>query len=386
MMSDPSSDESSGKLWTCRVPVVFEVAARSRADAHWMVDDALTGPGRATAPFQDRVILHADGDVEGVLGWAHQADPVPGAEMPRWRQRSVLADLTIVEVLRVIVREELGRPESERALTEPELTQVQLTVAAADRFVTIPDPADPDRDPLFEGHAGEASEILPDGVYEARDIAGQDLRVVVGASRFAGGGRAAASLPAATVDSRTLDEIAGRLSEYTRATPVVEVLEEVSRLVTAAGRDGVNMTELTGARAAGRPSLVSVGVVTWSDEPEVEPTIMIGPRILELTRNAATMVFEEMRDSDAFDGATDFLRSHSEPAQWEHARDVDDWLQALAEVSPYPRVTLTQLPIDGGTDEHNDLLADALTRRATQLQPEDPPVPGPAQPQLRRAL
>jgi hypothetical protein len=384
MMSDPTPNESSGKLWTYRVPVVFEVSARTPADAHRMVDDALTGPGRATAPFQDGAAVRADGDVEGVLGWAHQADPVPSAELPRRRKRSLLADLTTVEILRTLIDQEQGRSGSERTLTEPELTQVQLTVAGADRFVTIPDPAEPDLDLQFGGHAGDAAEILQDGVYEGHDIGGQELRIVVGPSRFAAGGRAAASLPAGNVDSRTLDEIDRRLNQHVRTTAAVDTLEEISRLVTEAGRDGVNTTDVSAARAAGRPSLVSVGVVTWSED--AEPTIMVGPRILEVGRNAATMVFEEIRYSDAFDGATDFLQSHREPAQWEHARDVDDWLRALAEASPYPRVTLTQLPIDGSNDGHNDLLADALARRAAQIRPEDPPVPGPSQPRLRRAL
>jgi hypothetical protein len=347
-----------------------------------MVDDALTMPGRATAPFQDRAVLHADGDVEGVLGWVHQQDTRPLSELPRWQQRPFVADLATVQILRALVDEEHRRAASERTLTDEELTQLQTTLAPADRFIVIPDPNDPDLGPLFEGHAAEAIGVLPDGIYAGRGIGGQELQIVVGPSRFAAGGRAAASLPLVMTGSGTLDPIARRPRDFSSTKPPFPLRE---RLAVTTGRDGMDSGDPAAARlTADRTSSVGVCVITWSDDPEVEPTIMVRRRIVELNRSVATMLYEELRDSNAFQGATEFLKSHTD--DWEDARAVDDWLEALKNATPFPRVTLTQVRVEEGDDSYNHNVADALARRAADLDHDDPPAVGPSTPRLRRAL
>ena len=79
------------------------------------------------------------------------------------------------------------------------------------------------------------------------------------------------------------------------------------------------------------------------------------------------MLHAELAGSDAFHGAQQFLNEHTGPEDWRFAEDVDDWLNALSESTPYPRVTLTQQPLSGGVEGHGRFLAQALAARATQL-------------------
>lgn len=73
-----------GKLWTYRVPVDFDVSARSGPEARRLVDEALTGGAALATPaaVQERQQVRADGDVYGVLGWHHPAQPLPGGIDP----------------------------------------------------------------------------------------------------------------------------------------------------------------------------------------------------------------------------------------------------------------------------------------------------------------
>lgn len=76
------------KLWTYRVPVEFEVSARTRTEARDLVDEALMGDAlpATVAEVQRHQVVTADGDVWGVLGWNYpstratpgvRARPVP---------------------------------------------------------------------------------------------------------------------------------------------------------------------------------------------------------------------------------------------------------------------------------------------------------------------
>lgn len=81
----PATERSAvpeGKLWTYQVPVEFEVSARSASEAQILVDEALTGdPAPATpAVVQQRQQVRPDGDVYGVLGWRHPAQPGTGVD------------------------------------------------------------------------------------------------------------------------------------------------------------------------------------------------------------------------------------------------------------------------------------------------------------------
>lgn len=374
-------EHDPGELWTVKLPVVFQVAARNWADARTILDRALTEGGITDSSVSSRVPYG-----EGILGWSHKEQAALTVDLPRSRYRSYLADLASVEVLRALVGSEQAHGLS-HPLGGAELEQLRMTLAAADRFCVIADPDDPDVDPLFQGHASEAFDTFSDGVYLAHDAAGQEMRIVVGPSRFAPGGRAAASLPAENMDARALDTIELILARHARTTPTVATLQHVSEAMIAAGRDGVRRLELQNpAVAPSRPRTVGVGVIVWSDDQETEPTIIISPRIVQLTREVATMVWEELHQSDAFQGAEDFLVSHLEPADWGGARQVDEWLDALSEAMPFPQVTLTQLPVDGSGEGHQHQLADALSRRAAELDRTDRPSVDGHPPDLGRNL
>lgn len=76
------SEVPAGKLWTYQVPVEFEVSARSSSEAQLLVDEALTGdaPRATPAVVQQRQQVRPDGDVYGVLGWHHPAQPGTGVD------------------------------------------------------------------------------------------------------------------------------------------------------------------------------------------------------------------------------------------------------------------------------------------------------------------
>lgn len=64
------------QLYTYAVPVDFSVSARTAGEARRMVDDALVGAAdpASQAMVQRNQQVHADGDVEGVLGWQHHEE------------------------------------------------------------------------------------------------------------------------------------------------------------------------------------------------------------------------------------------------------------------------------------------------------------------------
>ena len=362
-MAELPDDGDRGELWRVRVPVVFDIAARSWRQARGIVDQTLTSRSIGA--------LSVPEGREGVRGWSHQEDSYPGLNTSASTQQTFLADLTTIEVLRTLVETEAQQPGTLRVLNAAELQQLRITLAAADRYVEIPNPEYPESDPLFAGHATEAAPELPEGLYEGMDIGGKPVRLAVGPSRLNALGRTAATLPLGNVDSRALAEIAGVLQGYDRTQHPSAALEQISNLVRAAGHDGLDSRELLANRAARtRPQIVTVGVITWSDDPEVEPSILLGSRRTDLARRVATQLYEELEDSEAFAGGREFIDQHTPIEQWNTPRDVDQWLEALAEATPIPRVTITQLPVTdltgpGGQYERD--LSYALARRAAQL-------------------
>lgn len=71
-----------GKLWTYQVPVEFEVSARSSSEAQLLVDEVLLGDAAPATPavVQQRQQVRPDGDVYGILGWHHPAQPGTGID------------------------------------------------------------------------------------------------------------------------------------------------------------------------------------------------------------------------------------------------------------------------------------------------------------------
>jgi hypothetical protein len=124
--------------------------------------------------------------------------------------------MTTIEVLRTLVGTEAQEPGTLRGLTDAELQQLRITLAAADRYVKIPNPEHPASAPLFAGHASKAAPELPDGLYEGKDFSGRPVRLAMGPSRLSPLGRTAATLPASNVDSRGLAQIVEARQDYDR--------------------------------------------------------------------------------------------------------------------------------------------------------------------------
>ncbi|MGN7860922.1 hypothetical protein ACTJI8_10100 [Microbacterium sp. 22303] len=363
-MTKLPAEGARGQLWSVRVPVVFDVNARSWADAKALVEKAITGSVAAAHP--------AESAPEGIRGWAHQESAYPAKDVPDSVHQTFLSDLTTVEVLRALVDGESHRDPAARTLTDEELVQLQVTLASADRFVELETPGVPG-EPLFAGHASEAVGEVPEGLYDARDFMGRSVQLLVGPSRFGQSGQAAASLPIGQIDSRALSDIASLLQHFDRMQQPSAVLERVSAVVQRTGHSGLRSGELLAARAAAaRPAPVMVGVVDWSDDPEVEPTIRVGTRSAPFVRALAQEVFEELSSSDAYAGATEFLSTHRRPQEWRTPEDVDAWLDALREATPHPRVTVTQIPLNEAASVGHDvgqLISAALQRREEDLRP-----------------
>ena len=101
-MAELPDDGDRGELWRVRVPVVFEIAARSRAQARGIVDQALTSRSIGA--------LSAPKGREGIRGWSHQEDSYPGLNTSASTQQTFLADLTTIEVVRTLVETEAQEP------------------------------------------------------------------------------------------------------------------------------------------------------------------------------------------------------------------------------------------------------------------------------------
>lgn len=101
------------------------------------------------------------------------------------------------------------------------------------------------------------------------------------------------------------------------------------------------------------PHSLWLGVIVWSDDPEVEPTVIADRNPVTLARTMAVTIHEMLEDSDAYAGATEFLQSNPPPQDWVEPRDVDDWLEALREATPHPSFSFHRVPTAGGADGTN---------------------------------
>lgn len=130
---------------------------------------------------------------------------------------------------------------------------------------------------------------------------------------------------------------------------------------------------------------LQVGVIVWSDDPEVEPTVIAEPHPVTLALVMAVTIHEMLDESPAYEGAADFLAEHPPPQDWRTPEDVDDWLEALREATPYPAYSFHQVPVTGGADGTNHTVVSRTLRgvlrdREQELTGETPDRPRPEPP------
>lgn len=146
-------------------------------------------------------------------------------------------------------------------------------------------------------------------------------------------------------------------------------------------------TSSSTARAAHRsttsaPGALFLGVIVWSDDPEVDQTVIADRNSVVLARAVAVTIHEMLEDSEAFAGATEFLQSNPPPQDWVLPEDVDAWLEALREATPYPAYSFHHVPLTGGADGTNHTavnryLQHALEEREDALTPDSSLSTGP---------
>ncbi len=126
------------------------------------------------------------------------------------------------------------------------------------------------------------------------------------------------------------------------------------------------------------PGALFLGVIVWSDDPDVDPTVIADRNPVTLARTIAVTIHEMLKDSAAYAGATEFLQSNPPPQDWVLPKDVDAWLETLRETTPRPAYSFHQVPMMGGADGTNHTavnryLQHALQEREDALTPDSSP-------------
>ena len=142
-----------------------------------------------------------------------------------------------------------------------------------------------------------------------------------------------------------------------------------------------NEPDLEGNRVAQKPpACLFLGVILWSDDTEEDPTVIADRNPVTLARTMAVMIHDMIDESPAYVGATEFLESSPPPQDWVLPEDVDDWLEALREATPYPSYSFHQILTTGGADGTNRTvvnryLESALQEREQSLSADAPDAP-----------
>lgn len=115
-----------------------------------------------------------------------------------------------------------------------------------------------------------------------------------------------------------------------------------------------------------QPGSLFLGVIIWSDDTEQDPTVIADRNPVTLARTMAVMIHEMIDDSPAYTGSPEFLESNPPPQDWRLPEDVDDWLEALREATPYPAYSFHQVPTSGGADGTNHTVVNRYLDSALQ--------------------
>lgn len=93
---------------------------------------------------------------------------------------------------------------------------------------------------------------------------------------------------------------------------------------------------------------VTLGVVVWSEDPEVPPLLVAGRGRAEVTRRLAMEIDETIRDPNAFVGAADFLAGRDPLTEDTSGEHVQRWLAEFSGSSSYPRWSVTETSLSFG--------------------------------------
>lgn len=366
-MVDLSTPEEGEPLWEFRVGVDFGVSARDMGEARALLEQVLAAEDSDGRPFLLRDQRQVDDYLRwGVLDW----QPVPArpsqAALVQEKYPGLVNDLAVIEGLGVLLRAPGAVPQQTRE-------RIHEVLAGLDRHIFAEDPGRTGGPRIFEGSASTAAAELAEGVYVAFDYDDREYALVVAPSELSPSGRVSAAFPKERNDARALDEISRLLEQHTRQQPLNELVRLISRRVNTTRRGGFpSWVPLEGEpeRPPLPPSRVPVGVIVWSNLEGEEPTVLADISVVRLARTIATTLYETLSDSDAFAGATEFLTSHPAPADWQYPEDVNAWLNALQEATPYPSFSIQSIPVRplaADKTPAGSALAHALDQRAQDL-------------------
>ncbi|MGO1809712.1 MAG: hypothetical protein ACTHZN_03860 [Canibacter sp.] len=114
------------------------------------------------------------------------------------------------------------------------------------------------------------------------------------------------------------------------------------------------------------PTSPFLGVIIWSDDTKEDPTVIADRNPVTLARTMATTIHDMIDDSPAYAGAPEFLESNPPPQDWVLPEDVDAWLEALREATPYPAYSFHRISTTGGVDGTNRTVVHRYLESALQ--------------------
>jgi hypothetical protein len=97
---------------------------------------------------------------------------------------------------------------------------------------------------------------------------------------------------------------------------------------TGAPTAGADAAVVSAVPSASRTESVAVVAgIWWASDPEEEPDLVVGRSLVEVQRQVATRLWEQMHDEPGKPRM--FTERHDPPARWHTVEDVGDWLEAV---------------------------------------------------------
>lgn len=349
MMTELTAPEEDEFLSEFRIGASFFVGARDMAEARALLEQTLSAEDSDGTPFVTRSGRVFSNDQSwGVVDWAQTPSMPSRAAQVQGDYPGLVNDAATIETLRAILQA-ADRPVTLSELVpEATLNRVRDILAELNPEVMVDDP---DGQPrlVYQGPADEAATYLSEGAYRAFGMDDREYALIVAPSELTPAGRVSQVIPKGRHDAHTLDEISSLMQRHDRSQSLTQLVRDVSRRLETTRRSGIpSWMPLEGdPRQEPTPAKVQVGVITWSDLPDAEPTVLVDTNPVRLARNMARTVYEGIDEDPAYAGAEEFLSAHKRPDEWLEPRDVDMWLTALQETTPHPRVSFNSLEVTG---------------------------------------